>query len=100
MIVVIVVVLVTAVVNQDVKKIAVADVQAQVQQVLLDRVIGYSSGDIKDVKCNGGQDPTVDKGESFTCTVNVRGKSRQVKVTFKDDDGTYEVGLPQLDGGK
>jgi hypothetical protein len=29
------------------------------------------------------------------------GKKRQVTVTFLDDNGTYQVGLPQLgEGGK
>lgn len=86
--------------NKDSKKVAVSDVQTQVQEVLLDRITGYSSGDITDVKCNNGQDPTVKKGGSFTCNVSVRGKQHQLTVTFEDADGTYEVGLPQLDGGK
>jgi Domain of unknown function (DUF4333) len=82
------------------KKIAVGGVQTQVQQILVDRVTGYSADDIKDVKCNNGQDPTVKKGDSFNCNVSVRGKQHQLTVTFQDDNGTYEVGLPQLSGGK
>ena len=86
--------------NQDIKKIAVADVQTEVQQILVDRTTGYDSDDIKDVKCNNGQDPTVKKGGSFSCDVTVRGKQHKLTVTFQDDNGTYEVGLPQLEGGK
>lgn len=90
----------SGVVNKDVKKIAVADVQTEIPKVLVDRTNGYVSGDIKDVKCNNGHDPTVKKGDTFTCTASVRGKQHQLTVTFQDDNGTYVVGLPQLDGGK
>jgi Domain of unknown function (DUF4333) len=86
--------------KHDTKKVAVAGVQTEVQQILVDRVTGYNANDIKDVKCNNGQDPTVKKGDSFSCDVNVRGKQHQLTVTFQDDNGTYEVGLPQLAGGK
>jgi Domain of unknown function (DUF4333) len=94
------VLMVTGVLKHDIKKIAVAGVQTQVQQVLVDRITGYNADEIKDVKCNNGQDPTVKKGDSFNCNVNVRGKQHQLTVTFQDDNGTYEVGLPQLSGGK
>ncbi|MHA7651341.1 DUF4333 domain-containing protein [Mycobacterium sp. ML4] len=86
--------------SRDTKKVAVAAVQNEVQQTLVDRITGYNSDDITDVRCNNGQDPTVKKGGSFTCDVTVRGQQRQLKVTFLDDNGTYAVGLPQLDGGK
>ncbi|CAM3270456.1 hypothetical protein BST27_21755 [Mycobacterium intermedium] len=86
--------------NKDVKKISVADVQTEVPKVLVDRTNGYVAGDIKDVRCNDGKDPTVKKGDTFTCTASVRGKQHQLTVTFQDDNGTYVVGLPQLDGGK
>jgi hypothetical protein len=80
------------------KKLNVNSVQAGVEQVLKDPVNGYASDDIKDVKCNNAQDATVKKGESFTCDVSVQGKKRKVTVTFRDDNGTYEVGLPQEAG--
>lgn len=92
--------LLSGVVNGDNKKVAVTGVQTEVQQILQDRVSGYDADDIKGVKCNNGQDPVVKKGKSFTCDVSVRGKRRQLTVTWRDDDGTYEVGLPQLEGGK
>ncbi|WP_264961083.1 DUF4333 domain-containing protein, partial [Mycobacterium kiyosense] len=97
---VVAVLLLSGVVNGDTKKVAVSGVQTEVQQILLDRTSGYSSDDIKDVKCNNGQDPIVKKGQSFSCDVTVRGKPHQLKVTFDDDNGTYTVGLPQLGGGK
>jgi uncharacterized protein YacL len=76
-------------------KLSVNSVQDRVQQVLKDPVSGYAGDDIKDVKCNNGQDPTAKKGDSFTCDVSVRGKKRQVTVTFQDDNGTYWVGFPE-----
>jgi hypothetical protein len=80
-------------------KLKVSSVQDRVLQILKDPVSGYGGDEIKDVKCNKGQDPTVKKGDSFTCEVSVRGKKRQVTVTIQDDNGTYLVGLPQ-EGGK
>jgi hypothetical protein len=80
-------------------KLKVSSVQDRVLQILKDPVSGYSGDEIKDVKCNNGQDPIVKKGDSFTCEVSVRGKKRQVTVTIQDDNGTYLVGLPQ-EGGK
>jgi Domain of unknown function (DUF4333) len=94
------IVVISKTVNQDIKKIAVAGVQTEIPQILADRTTGYNSDDIKDVKCNNGQDPTAKKGQDFTCDVTVRGKPHKLTVTFVDGDGTYEVGLPQLVGGK
>jgi hypothetical protein len=91
---------VTGVLKHDTKKLAIANVQVGVQQVLADRVTGYNADDIKDVKCNNGQDPTVQAGQSFRCDVTVRGKQHQLTVTFPDDSGAYEVGLPELSGGQ
>ena len=91
---------VSGVLNRETKKLAVADVQTQVRHILVDRVTGYTSSDIKEVTCNNGQDPTVKQGGSFTCNVTDRGKQHQLTVTFTDGSGTYEVGLPQLSGGK
>jgi hypothetical protein len=93
-------VLLPAVFHHETKKIPIATVQTQVQQVLLDRITGYSAGDISNVKCNNGQEVTVKKGGSFNCDVTVRGKQHQLTVTFPDETGTYEVGIPQLSGGK
>jgi hypothetical protein len=96
----IIVLVLTGVLKHDIKKLAISNVQVGVQQVLADRVTGYTAGDIKDVKCNNGQDPTVQAGQSFKCDVTVRGKQHQLTVTFPDDSGAYEVGLPELSGGK
>jgi hypothetical protein len=94
------VLMVSGVLTKDTKRLAVEGVQTEVQQILVDRITGYNSDDIKGVKCNNGQDPTVKKGGSFACDVTVRGQQHQLTVTFQDDNGTYEVGLPQLGGGK
>jgi len=66
-----------------------------VQQILADQTNGYGAKNVKDVKCNDGQDPTVEKGASFNCEVSIDGTKRQVTVTFQDDRGTYEVGRPK-----
>ena len=91
---------VSGVFNRETKKLAIAGVQTEVQKILVDRVTGYTSSDIKNVTCNNGQDPTVKQGGTFTCNVTDRGKQHQLTVTFIDGNGTYEVGLPQLRGGK
>jgi hypothetical protein len=76
-------------------KLDVNKAQAGVQQVLTDETNGYGAKNVKDVKCNGGSDPTVKKGGSFDCTVSIDGAQKHVTVTFKDSKGTYEVGRPQ-----
>jgi hypothetical protein len=69
--------------------------QSGVQQILTDESNGYGAKNVKDVKCNDGQSPTVKKGETFDCEVSIDGTKRQVTVTFQDNDGTYEVGRPK-----
>ncbi len=64
------------------------------QQILTDESNGYGAKNVKDVKCNNGQSPTVKKGETFDCEVSIDGTKRQVTVTFQDNKGTYEVGRP------
>ena len=67
----------------------------RVQQILTDEANGYGAKNVKDVKCNNGQSPTVKKGDTFNCEVSIDGTKRQVTVTFQDDNGTYEVGRPK-----
>jgi Domain of unknown function (DUF4333) len=69
--------------------------QAGVAQILSDNTNGYGAKNVKDVKCNNGQNPTVKKGSSFDCDVSIDGTKRQVTVTFQDNKGTYEVGRPK-----
>ena len=76
-------------------KLDVSKAQTGVQQILSDEANGYGAKNVKDVKCNNGQNPTVRKGDSFTCEVSIDGTKRQVTVTFQDDKGTYEVGRPK-----
>jgi hypothetical protein len=73
----------------------VSKAQAGVQQVLTDSTNGYGAKNVKDVKCNNGQNPTVKKGQSFDCDVSIDGTKRSVTVTFQDSKGTYEVGRPK-----
>ena len=76
-------------------KLDVDKAQQGVQQILTDEANGYGAKNVKDVKCNNGQNPTVKKGDTFTCEVSIDGTKRQVTVTFQDDKGTYEVGRPK-----
>jgi hypothetical protein len=76
-------------------KLDVNAAQTGVQQILTDEANGYGAKNVKDVKCNEGNSPTVKKGETFNCEVSVDGTKRQVTVTFQDDKGTYEVGRPK-----
>lgn len=52
----------------------------------------YQAKDVQNVKCP--KDKEIKKGDSFTCTATVAGANQQVKITFLDDDGKYEVGQP------
>ncbi len=76
-------------------KLDIDAAQSGVQQILTDEANGYGAKNVKDVKCNDGQNPTVEKGASFNCEVSIDGTKRQVTVTFQDDKGTYEVGRPK-----
>ena len=76
-------------------KLDVNKAQQGVQQILTDESNGYGAKNVKDVKCNNGQNPAVKKGDTFTCEVSIDGTKRQVTVTFQDDKGTYEVGRPK-----
>ena len=76
-------------------KLDVNKAQAGVQQVLTDETNGYGAKNVKDVKCNGGTNPTVRKGGTFDCSVSIDGAPKHVTVTFQDNKGTYEVGRPQ-----
>ena len=76
-------------------KLDVNAAQTGVQQILTDEANGYGAKNVKDVKCNNGQSPTVKRGDTFNCEVSIDGTKRQVTVTFQDDNGTYEVGRPK-----
>jgi hypothetical protein len=76
-------------------KLDINKAQAGVQQILSDETNGYGAKNVKDVKCNNGQNPTVKKGATFDCDVSIDGTKRQVTVTFQDNKGTYEVGRPK-----
>ena len=73
----------------------VTKAQQGVTQILTDESNGYGAKNVKDVRCNNGENPTVKKGDTFNCEVSIDGTKRQVTVTFQDDKGTYEVGRPK-----
>lgn len=66
-------------------KLDVSKAQAGVQQVLSDETNGYGAKNVKDVKCNHGQNPTVKKGATFDCDVSIDGAPKHVTVTFQDN---------------
>jgi len=76
-------------------KLDIGAAQTGVQQILTDEANGYGAKNVQDVTCNDGQNPTVQKGGTFDCEVSIDGTTRQVTVTFQDDNGTYEVGRPK-----
>jgi hypothetical protein len=76
-------------------KLDVNAAQTGVQKVLSDETNGYGAKNVKDVKCNNGQDPEVKPGTTFNCDVSIDGTKRSVTVKFQDDKGTYEVGRPK-----
>lgn len=63
--------------------------------ILSDPINGYGANNVTAVRCNGGEDPEVKRGNSFVCDVTVNGAPRQVRVVFRDDAGTYEVDGPR-----
>ena len=73
----------------------VTKAQQGVTQILTDESNGYGAKNVKDVRCNNGENPTVKKGDTFNCEVSIDGTKRQVTVTFQDDKGTYELGRPK-----
>jgi hypothetical protein len=77
------------------KELDVNKAQAGVRQILTDPVNGYGAKNVTGVKCNNGHNPIANKGDSFTCEVNINGTRRHVTVVFADDNGTYEVDRPK-----
>jgi hypothetical protein len=73
----------------------VTKAQEGVKHVVTDPTTGYGVENVTDVKCNGGENPSAKKGDTFTCQVTVDGKQRKVNAVFVDDNGTYEVDRPR-----
>ena len=66
-------------------KLDVNKAQQGVQQILTDESNGYGAKNVKDVKCNNGANPTVKKGDTFTCEVSI--------------DGTNAISVPSETSG-
>jgi hypothetical protein len=69
--------------------------QEAVKRVITDPTAGYGVDNVTDINCNNGDDPSANKGDTFTCQVTVDGKKRHVTAVFIDDNGTYEVDRPR-----
>lgn len=76
------------------RQLDVQQAQAGVRHVLSDTA-GYGAPNVSDVSCNGGQNPTIKKGETFTCEVTIDSVRWQIPVKFTDDAGGYELGRPR-----
>ncbi|MGE2724431.1 DUF4333 domain-containing protein [Mycolicibacterium pulveris] len=79
----------------DTNVLDVQQVEAGVVEILSDPINGYGANEVTAITCNNGQDPTVEKGEGFSCDVVIDGAHRDVQVVFRDDVGTYEVDGPR-----
>jgi hypothetical protein len=69
--------------------------QDAVKRVITDPTAGYGVDNVTDINCNNGENPSANKGDTFTCQVTVDGKKRHVTAVFIDDNGTYEVDRPR-----
>lgn len=79
----------------DATVIDVAQAEAGVRQILSDPINGYGANTISALRCNGGKNPSADKGDSFTCDVEINGAVRHVTAVFQDDKGTFAVDGPR-----
>ncbi|OBK77860.1 hypothetical protein A5651_03540 [Mycobacterium sp. 1274761.0] len=77
------------------KALDVSKAETGVQRILADPVEGYGATNVSNVVCNDGRNPEIKKGGTFTCTVVVDGRKRDVLVVFQDDNGTYAVDRPR-----
>ena len=67
------------------KVLDIGKAQQGVAQVLVDPINGYGLSSLGSVSCNGGSNPIVQQGNSFTCDVTVNQEQRHVTVVFQDD---------------
>ncbi|WP_196073436.1 DUF4333 domain-containing protein [Nakamurella alba] len=56
---------------------------------------GYALSGVSDVACPSDQE--VNAGTSFLCAVTQDGVRKNVTVSVKNDNGTYEVGIPAVE---
>jgi len=77
------------------KRLDIDAAEAGVAQILSDPIYGYGANDVEDVSCNNGDNPVIREGEGFTCRVMINGVVRDVRVVFRDSQGTYEVDGPR-----
>lgn len=68
-------------------------VAAGVYKILTDAPpAGYGTTGVSDVQCPSNQPVTT--GTQFSCTATIAGASKTIIITVKDDNGRYEVGVP------
>jgi len=77
------------------KQLDVAKAQQGVAEILSDPINGYGAEQVSQVSCNGGTNPPIADGRTFSCKAVIDGGAYDVTVTFKGNDGTYEVDWPR-----
>ncbi|EHB46451.1 DUF4333 domain-containing protein [Mycolicibacterium vinylchloridicum] len=73
----------------------ITQAQNNIQTLLSDDVSGYGPGHVRDVVCNQGRNPIVEKNATFVCAVSIDGVKREITATFQDSKGAYQISLPQ-----
>ncbi|OBA82970.1 hypothetical protein A9W99_09430 [Mycobacterium sp. 1164966.3] len=76
------------------RQLDVHQAQAGIERVLVDPA-GYRARNVDGVVCNGGRNPTIKKGTTFTCEATIDSVRWQFPVRFTDNAGSYEIGQPQ-----
>ncbi|MCV7176173.1 DUF4333 domain-containing protein [Mycolicibacterium sphagni] len=77
------------------RQLDVAKAQQGVAEILSDPINGYGAEHVSQVSCNGGTNPRIGDGLTFTCKATIDGEAYDVTATFKGNDGTYEVDWPR-----
>ncbi|WP_319434834.1 DUF4333 domain-containing protein [Mycobacterium sp. RTGN5] len=77
------------------RQLDAANAQKGVAEILTDPVNGYGAEHVSQVSCNGGTNPPIADGGTFLCQALIDGDAYDVTVTFKGNDGTYEVDWPR-----
>jgi Domain of unknown function (DUF4333) len=76
------------------RQLDVHQAQDGIEHILVDPA-GYGAKNVDGIVCNGGHNPNVKKGATFTCEATIDSVRWQFPVRFTDDAGSYEIGQPQ-----
>jgi len=76
------------------KRLDLGEAERAITALLADPANSFGTS-VTDVRCNGGHAPAVRRGTTFSCQVLVDGNTKQVRATFTDDAGDFQVSAPQ-----